>query len=667
MASACQNLEWVLQRLEEKQQGGWRKQFEIPGIWHVDKAMAGTVQVDPFAYLSNYIREQLLPRKRPQIENYLLPISLYKDDQGWLTGSGIYCLDVRTASSWDYDGDGKMVEDHGDWTEMGTFLKTLLLLPHIQRLGLDVLYLLPVLKPSRAYSKGELGSFYAIKNFYELNPALHDPMLDLPQASFSIETEFRAVVEACHLLGIRVIFDFPLRTASRDNDLMVEHPDWFYWIHCKDLDKYQVPYYHCLDEHVPPSPENLHTIYPLPETKDYLKVFSFSPNRVDPEAWDAVKAEYAANPGQNILELVEREFGLTTAPAYSDWINDPQPSWDDITFLKLYLDFPAVRDGFFDGTEPPFLFFDAIKTNLYPGKLQNSELWDYLAGIIRFYQENFGIDGARIDMAHALPEELERLIISRTLAFDPDFSFISEDLQNSNHQIARYKGYHSIIGETWSVEGKLNGKSLLKLLQELPTLSLPSFAAAETPDTPRAVVRNGGPVFSRLVAIMNFFLPNSVAFINNGFELYERQPMNLGLDNTEAGRFVLSKDELYYGRLSFFDRYQFHWLNEGAREMVEMVNQARQLQQRFRALMQKKEHFYVVPAVVDEVVQFGYRSSEGELICLVNLDFSSVRSVTVAGELVISSAVDVALDLLQPGEFRVYWIDRSGDKKSYRC
>lgn len=660
MAGAYQNLELLVKRLEEQSKVSFDRTYYIPGLWYHEEAEIGErVVIDPFAYLSKLIREQIIPQAKPGVLDYLAPLSFNAEEENWLQKSAMYCLDVRTATSWDHDADGRIVERLGEFTELGTFLKTFFLLLHIKKMGLNVLYLLPVLKPSVSYSKGELGSFYSIKNFYELNPDLHDPMLDLPGQPFPIEVEFRALIEACHLLGIRVIFDFPLRTAARDNDLMIDHPDWFYWIYKRDLHNYQVPEYDSLDEHVPPSVENLQHIYPLKATREYIKLFSFPPNQVDKAAWATLKEDYLADPGQNILQMVEERFGLTTAPAYSDWINDPQPSWDDITFLKLYLDPPAVRDGYFDGTEPPFLFFDAIKTNLYPGKEPNVELWDYLAGIIRFYQEEFGIDGARIDMAHALPGELEKLIMRRTLEFDSDFKFVSEDLQNANSVIARAKGYHSIIGETWGREGYLTAESLTELLVELPALALPSFACAETPDTPRAAVRKGGRDFVRMVAVMNYFLPNSVPFINGGFELFERQPMNLGLDNTEAGRYVLEKDDPYYGRLAFFDAFQLHWRNDEASEMIALINRAGQIRAEYWEMLQDAETFFVAPAAVEDVVQFGYRTSELELVCLANLDFAAAKTLALTGTVLISSARQADDDVLKPGEFRVCLLKKS--------
>ena len=65
---------------------------------------------------------------------------------------------------------------------------------------------------------------------------------------------------------------------------------------------------------------------------------------------------------------------------------------------------------------------------MYHGKKPNMELWETLSDIIPYYQNNFGIDGARIDMGHALPEKLIKMIISKAHAIDPDFSFIAEEL-----------------------------------------------------------------------------------------------------------------------------------------------------------------------------------------------------------------------------------------------
>lgn len=64
-------------------------------------------------------------------------------------------------------------------------------------------------------------------------------------------------------------------------------------------------------------------------------------------------------------------------------------------------------------------------------------LWNLIADIIPYYQKEFGIDGARIDMGHALPKELVDLIIKRAKEIDPDFMFIAEELNPGNARVAK--------------------------------------------------------------------------------------------------------------------------------------------------------------------------------------------------------------------------------------
>lgn len=78
------------------------------------------------------------------------------------------------------------------------------------------------------------------------------------------------------------------------------------------------------------------------------------------------------------------------------------------------------------------------------------------------------------------------------------------------------------------VEGKLH-----EFIDYASTLVLPQFACGETHDTPRLAGRVNGINLSNMLTILNFFIPNTMPFINSGQEFYERQPMNLGIDATE--------------------------------------------------------------------------------------------------------------------------------------
>ena len=93
----------------------------------------------------------------------------------------------------------------------------------------------------------------------------------------------------------------------------------------------------------------------------------------------------------------------------------------------------------------------------------------------------------------------------------------------------------------------------------LPELALNIMGCGETADSPRATSRKGDKKFAKFSIGMNAFIPNSSPMITSGIEIFEVQPTNLGLDNSPEGRFLLPKDDPFYGKLGFFDNYALHW------------------------------------------------------------------------------------------------------------
>ena len=66
-------------------------------------------------------------------------------------------------------------------------------------------HILPITKIGKHNKKGNLGSPYAIRNHYELDELLGEPILDM-----KLDDQFNALVEACHKAGIKVITEFVL-------------------------------------------------------------------------------------------------------------------------------------------------------------------------------------------------------------------------------------------------------------------------------------------------------------------------------------------------------------------------------------------------------------------------------------------------------------------------
>ena len=69
-------------------------------------------------------------------------------------------------------------------------------LPRLKDLGVDILWLMPVHPISELNRKGELGSYYAVQNYKDVNPELGS--LD----------QFKAFVAKAHELGFKVIIDW---------------------------------------------------------------------------------------------------------------------------------------------------------------------------------------------------------------------------------------------------------------------------------------------------------------------------------------------------------------------------------------------------------------------------------------------------------------------------
>lgn len=88
-------------------------------------------------------------------------------------------------------------------------------LPRLKSLGIDVLWFMPTFPIGIKNKKGELGSYYSVRDFMNVNP------------EFGTLDDFKAVLNEAHDLGMHVILDWVPNHTSWDNNLTVEHPDWY--------------------------------------------------------------------------------------------------------------------------------------------------------------------------------------------------------------------------------------------------------------------------------------------------------------------------------------------------------------------------------------------------------------------------------------------------------
>ena len=146
--------------------------------------MIGSVKIQPYEsqdelWQSAYYREK--PVDSPQ----------------WVRDAVIYELFVR------------------DFSKEGTFKAVEKRLVELKQLGVTVLWLMPIHPIGALKRKGTLGSPYAVKDYYAVNP------------EFGTMDDFRSLVNATHREGMHIIIDLVANHTAWDNPLMTEHPDWY--------------------------------------------------------------------------------------------------------------------------------------------------------------------------------------------------------------------------------------------------------------------------------------------------------------------------------------------------------------------------------------------------------------------------------------------------------
>lgn len=559
------NLKLILDDLRSSH--GKRKHYRIPKQWNSIGFEGWQTASNPFE-----ITVEAIGYYTACIEKLLVSPPVKMNDA--LTGSVMYAMLPRTFSAWKHDEDGTI--------ESGTFLKCIALLPKIKALGVDTIYLLPCFEASYAFLKGGLPSPYAIRDILRIDQSLHDPLL----SAVSVDIEFAAFVEVCHHLGMRVMLDFVFRTAARDNVLIEEHPDWFYWIKSECAQSMTVPGIAGMN-HTVVSEKNIDQLYQSPEMTDFISCFVSSP---DPAVWQAL-LQQSRSTGQNVMDLAIQKLGICTMPGFADTINDPQPPWTDVTYLRLYFENSRYLKKHIKSNDlPPCIAQDGVKCSVFGGEAPNHALWEYLAGVIPYYIGKFGIDGARIDMGHALPVPLYTMMMDRVKEADPHFIIWSEEFSVYNAEAAALGGADFITGGIWSMWQRKYTRTFSVQLSDQLRSVLPVTAAIEMPDTPRSIALAGSEDGARADFLIASMLPHAVLLINNGQELGEIQPMNAGLLADEHARFVLPRDHPNYGKLAFFDEVYFDWAKENNQRFLLMSNMII-LRQTYRELMCSIDHF----------------------------------------------------------------------------
>lgn len=516
------------------------REYFVPGMW-LNKNDTESVSQDFNEFYCGRFEEILKNDKGMNYHESLSKIRREHHGIGgdWSYHSVVYNAFPRFTAAFDHDESGDLEDFTSNNTvfrKTGTFLKMIAMLPYIQSLGVNVLHLMPVTKTSSVPGRGNLSSPYAIKNPYELDENLAETAVP-----FSVDEQFQALAEACHMLDIRLVLEFVLRTASLDSDWVHEHPDWFYWIDAERKNEYKSPEF---------TEDELIKIRQIPSgagtfiapNEDYQSLFH------EPPTADNIQTE------NGIYKVQSNGKTLTVPGAFADWPpDDSQPPWEDVTYLKLYNDENSEQNF-------NYIAYDTIRyyhPDLAKKENRNQPLWDALTGIIPHYQKKFGIDGIMLDMGHSLPPELMEDVIREARNVDADFGFWEENFEI--RQQSRWTGFNATLGFEWKFREHEEAIRQM-LITARKSLPLPFLGTPETHNTPRVTHEN----IKKQYWVMNSFLTSCIPFIHSGYELCEEHPVNTGLNFTEK------QLEFYTDfRLPLFNKGSLDWCSE--ENMIEFI------------------------------------------------------------------------------------------------
>lgn len=120
----------------------------------------------------------------------------YKNPE-WSKHSNIYEVNVR------------------QFTEQGTFVAFEDHLDRLSGMGVDILWFMPITPIGEVNRKGELGSYYSVKSYTEINP------------EFGTIDDFNKIVDHAHELGMHVIIDWVANHTAWDHDWVNSNPEFY--------------------------------------------------------------------------------------------------------------------------------------------------------------------------------------------------------------------------------------------------------------------------------------------------------------------------------------------------------------------------------------------------------------------------------------------------------
>ncbi len=126
---------------------------------------------------------------------YAQPVS--RPHVAWAKNANIYEVNIR------------------QFTAEGTIPAFAKQLPRLKKMGVKIIWLMPVQPIGAKNRKGTLGSYYSIRDYTAVNP------------EFGTMADFKQMVRTAQGLGMKVILDWVANHTAWDHPWIKQHPDWY--------------------------------------------------------------------------------------------------------------------------------------------------------------------------------------------------------------------------------------------------------------------------------------------------------------------------------------------------------------------------------------------------------------------------------------------------------
>lgn len=101
------------------------------------------------------------------------------------------------------------------YTEKGDIPSFIEHLPRLKKMGVDIIWLMPIHPIGIHNRKGTLGSYYSSRDFFDLNP------------EYGTKADFSNLVAMVHQLDMKIIIDWVANHAAWDNSWTLTNPEYF--------------------------------------------------------------------------------------------------------------------------------------------------------------------------------------------------------------------------------------------------------------------------------------------------------------------------------------------------------------------------------------------------------------------------------------------------------